>query len=145
VKGAPLTVTEARVILRADEALDLTYEARLSAGTTFDDQEREAWTALVESANDRIAAWEGGKCAVAAPPAVEPDRYPGGNEPGFQTLFIEAMAAAAARPPSSSDTEAQALRTGIETIIRAFGTNSAEWAQQFRALLERVPVARRSL
>jgi hypothetical protein len=75
----------------------------------------------------------------------EPDRYPGGNEPGFQTLFIEALAAAAARPPASSDTEAQALRTGIETIIRAFGTNSAEWAQQFRALLERVPVARRSL
>ena len=59
MKGAPLTVTEARVILRADEALDLTYEARLAAGTTFSDEEREAWTALVESAHDRIAAWEG--------------------------------------------------------------------------------------
>jgi len=59
VKGAPLTVTEARVILRADEALDLTYEARLAAGTTFNDQEREAWMALVASANDRIAAYEG--------------------------------------------------------------------------------------
>ena len=144
MKGAPLTVTEARVILRADEALDLTYEARLAAGTTFDDQEREAWTALVESANDRIAAWEGGKRKAAVLTTVEPDCYPGGNEPGFQTLFIEAMAAAAARPPSS-DTEAQALRTGIETIVRTFGTNSAEWVQQFRALLERVPVARRSV
>jgi hypothetical protein len=53
----PLTVTEARVILRADEALDLTYETRLAADTTFSDEEREAWAKLVESANDRIAAF----------------------------------------------------------------------------------------
>jgi hypothetical protein len=59
MKGAPLTVTEARVILRADEALDLTYEARLAAGTTFSDEERAAWTGLVESAAERIAVYEG--------------------------------------------------------------------------------------
>ncbi len=138
MKGAPLTVTEACVILRADEALDLTYEVRLAAGTTFNDKEREAWTALVQSAHDRIAGW---KCAVAVP--VTPDRYPGGNEPGFQTLALEAVAAAA-RLPSSSYTEAQELRTGIETIVRTFGTSSAEWVQQFRALLDRVPAARRT-
>ncbi len=57
MKGAPLTVTEARVILRADEAFDLTYDTRLAAGTTFSDEEREAWTALVESANNRLATW----------------------------------------------------------------------------------------
>ena len=88
MKGAPLTLIEARVILRADEALDLTYEARCSAGTTFDDQERAAWIALVASANDRIAAWERGKRTTTASQSVESDRYPGGNEPGFQTLFI---------------------------------------------------------
>lgn len=54
----PLTVTEARVILRADEALDLTYEARLAAGTTFSDEEREAWTKIVQSAADRVAVYE---------------------------------------------------------------------------------------
>jgi hypothetical protein len=54
----PLTLTEARVILRADEALDSTYEARLAAGTTFSDEEREAWMRLVEHANDRIAGCE---------------------------------------------------------------------------------------
>jgi hypothetical protein len=108
MKGAPLTVTEARVILRADEALDFTCEARLSAGTTLSDEEREAWLALVESANDRIAAWDGTKHKEALRPAEL--------------------------------AEAQALRTGIETILKAFGTNSAEWTQQFRALLDRVPV-----
>lgn len=54
----PLTVAEARAILRADEALDLTYEARLAAGTTFGDEERDAWIKLVESANERIAAFD---------------------------------------------------------------------------------------
>lgn len=39
----PLTVPEARVVLRADEALDLTYETRLAAGTMFNDEERETW------------------------------------------------------------------------------------------------------
>jgi hypothetical protein len=84
----PLTVAEARVILRADEALSLTYDVRLAAGTTFSDEEREAWIALVESANDRIAAWEGRAREIVP--------YPGGNEPDFQTLALEAAAAAAA-------------------------------------------------
>lgn len=92
MKGAPLTVTEARVILRADEALDLTYEARLAAGTTFSDQEREAWMALVESANDRIAAFEGTRKDVAPALTSAIDRYPSGNEPDFQTLAVEAVA-----------------------------------------------------
>jgi hypothetical protein len=87
MKGAPLTVTEARVILRADEALDLTYEARVAAGTTFSDEEREAWIALVASANERIATWEG-----RSTPAQEIAPYPGGNEPDFQTLALEAAA-----------------------------------------------------
>lgn len=84
----PLTVAEARVILRADEALDLTYEARVAAGTTFSDAEREAWIALVESAKDRIAGFEGTRTK-----ALEPVCYPGGNEPGFQTLAWEASMA----------------------------------------------------
>ena len=78
----PLTVAEARAILLADEALQLSYEARLAAGQTFGIEEREAWAKLVESATDRIAAY--------AP-------YPGGNEPDFQTLFVEAMASSDAR------------------------------------------------
>ena len=59
MKGAPLTVAEARVILRADEALDLTYEVRVAAGTTFSDEEREAWIALVASARERVELYDG--------------------------------------------------------------------------------------
>ena len=70
------------------------------------------------------------------------NRYPGGNEPDFQTLALEA--AFSPRTPSTSETEAQALRRGIETILKAFGTPSAEWAQQFRALLDRIPTAERT-
>ena len=55
----PLTVAEARAILLADEALQLSYEARLTAGQTFGIEEREAWAKLVESASERIAAFEG--------------------------------------------------------------------------------------
>ena len=54
----PITVAEARAILMADEALHLSYEARLATGQTFGIQEREAWAKLVDSANDRIAAFE---------------------------------------------------------------------------------------
>jgi hypothetical protein len=53
----PLTVPEARAILVADEALHATYEARLAAGQTFGIEELNAWAKLVESANDRIAAY----------------------------------------------------------------------------------------
>ena len=94
----PLTVPEARAILIADEALQLSYEARLAAGQIFGIEEREAWVKLVESATDRIAAYE-------RPPIV-PTPYPGGNEPdlriveflrarqgvALQTLFVEVMA-----------------------------------------------------
>jgi len=54
----PLTVAEARAILIADEALGLSYEARLAAGQLFGIDEREAWIKLVKSANDRITAFE---------------------------------------------------------------------------------------
>ena len=81
----PLTVAEARAIVIADEALVLSYEVRLASGQTFGTAELDAWAKLVESANDRIAAYER--------PVIAPTPYPGGNEPGFQTLFIEAMAA----------------------------------------------------
>lgn len=55
----PLTVPEARAILIADEALDLSYEARLVAGLSFDVEELNAWAKLVESATARIAAYDG--------------------------------------------------------------------------------------
>jgi hypothetical protein len=80
----PLTVPEARAILVADEALGLSYEARLASGQTFGIEELNAWAKLVESATDRIAAYD-------RPPIV-PTPYPGGNEPDFQTLFCEALA-----------------------------------------------------
>jgi hypothetical protein len=59
VKGAPLTVAEARAILRADEALDLTFEARVAAGTLFSNEMAEAWMALVASAHERIELYDG--------------------------------------------------------------------------------------
>lgn len=61
----PLTVAEARAILVADEALHLSYEARMASGQTFGIEEFEAWTKLVESANDRITAFEGTKATIA--------------------------------------------------------------------------------
>jgi len=53
----PLTVSEARAILAADEALDFTYPQRLSAGFVMGTEEGDAWRALVASAHARIAAW----------------------------------------------------------------------------------------
>jgi hypothetical protein len=136
VKGAPLTVPEARAVLVANEALDISYEERLASGQTFGIEELNVWAALVESANDRIASYEGARKEMICTPS-EPDRYPGGNEPGFQTRALEAMAAA--KRSAAPEAEAQALRAGIETILKAFGAHSAEWAQQFQALLDRVP------
>ena len=45
MKGAPLTFAEARAVLRADEALDPTYEARVAAGTILGTEESDAWIA----------------------------------------------------------------------------------------------------
>ena len=90
-----LTIPEARAILAADEALELSYEARLAAGQTLVIEEREAWAKLVEKAIDRIAAVELSPPTVTHSGGIEP--YPGGNEPGFQTLFIEAMASGKTR------------------------------------------------
>jgi hypothetical protein len=97
----PLTVPEARAILLADEGLQLSYETRLAAGQTFGIEEREAWARLVASATARIAAYE-------RPPTIPtPTLSPGGNEPDFQTLALEAVAAA------------QEISCGIEQHIAA--------------------------
>lgn len=143
MKGAPLNVPEARAVLVADDALDATFEARQASGQLLGTEEADAWIALVESARQRIVLWKGPATSTssAEPSPVVSDRYPGGNEPDLQTLALEAVHA---RRPVAPESEAQALRTGIETIIRAFGTNSAEWVQQFRALLDRVPVTWRT-
>jgi hypothetical protein len=134
MSGTPLTVPEARVILLADDAL---HHAYLSS------EERETWDVIVESAKQRIARFVGMRKeeiqthvleeAVRSRLAMKADRYPGGNEPDFQTLAVEATA--------PKQTEAQALRTGIETIVRAIGRPYDEWVEQLRALLDRVPVA----
>jgi len=58
---AALTVAEARAILVADEALQLSYEVRLVAGQTFGIEELSAWAHLVKSALDRVAVYEGTK------------------------------------------------------------------------------------
>lgn len=87
----PLTVSEARAILRADEALDVTFEAREASGQTLGSQEADAWINLVKSAHDRIAACKGVR-REQPPQAFVVTPYPGGNEPGFQTLFMEAVA-----------------------------------------------------
>lgn len=139
MRGAPLTVAEARSILRADEALDLTFDHRLATGTTFGDDEREAWIYLVESARARLVGWGLPSKALDVDP--DPDApYPGGNAPDFQTLALEAIASAPPKASSSAvSDEAHALRAGIETIVRAFGTPSAEWVEQLRGLLDRVP------
>lgn len=47
----PLTVAEARALLRADEMLRIEFETQLGV------EERFAWKGLMESARDRLAAW----------------------------------------------------------------------------------------
>jgi hypothetical protein len=86
----PLTVPEARAILAADEALDRTFKEREASGQTLGLAEGAAWMKIVESANARVAGFEGRRSAVAAKTAA-PTPYPGGNEPDFQTLFMEAV------------------------------------------------------
>ena len=83
----PLTVPEARAIVAADDALDATFPQREASGNLLGVEEAEAWMRLVASARDRIAQYEG---TPREPLPVVP--YPGGNEPDFQTLFMEAVA-----------------------------------------------------
>jgi hypothetical protein len=54
----PLTVAEARAILIADEALQLSFDARCADGQSLGIKEGDAWRGLVESANDRVAAFD---------------------------------------------------------------------------------------
>jgi hypothetical protein len=56
---ASLTVAEARAILRADEALDATFPAREASGDLLSLEESNAWIALVASAKQRVAEYEG--------------------------------------------------------------------------------------
>jgi len=125
----PLTVSEARAIVRADEALDATFSVREASGTTLSSDETDAWIHLVKSAHARIAAYGGTK---HEPPkelnepkesVVEP--YPGGNEPGFQTLFMEAVA-------RHRDDEA---RAGY-TLKRLTTADAAELAELLRVSID---------
>jgi hypothetical protein len=56
-----LTVPEARAIIVADEALDLSYDQRLATGLVLDMSEGDAWRDLVASARVRIADFEKGR------------------------------------------------------------------------------------
>jgi hypothetical protein len=51
-----LSLSEARAILVADEALDASYEARLSSGHVLGFEEREAWAKLVAVAQACVTA-----------------------------------------------------------------------------------------
>lgn len=125
----PLTVPEARAILVADEALDATYKARLAAGQTFGIEELNAWVKLVESATDRIAAYDRPRIA---PSPNTPTPYPGGNEPDFQTLFVEAVAASDTRRSSQRHAKEQAVmmtilacREGSSWVVQAIESDVA--------------------
>lgn len=54
----PLTVAEARAIMIADLALELSFEARERSCQTLDLAEGAAWQNLVASAKERINAYE---------------------------------------------------------------------------------------
>lgn len=56
---AARTVAEARAIVLVDAALELSFDARLAAGQTFDIEELNAWVSLVEGAKKRLSVWEG--------------------------------------------------------------------------------------
>jgi hypothetical protein len=113
----PLTVPEANAILRADEALDSTFPQREASGQLLSCEEADAWIRLVKSARDRVASYEGVK-----PEAPKVTPYPGGNEPDFQTLFMEAVAN-------------QQPRTGY-TIKRLTAADAAELAELLRVSLD---------
>lgn len=54
--AADLSIAEARAILIADEALGLSYDQRLAAGSTFHLAEIDAWAAIVKAAEERVVA-----------------------------------------------------------------------------------------
>jgi hypothetical protein len=60
----PLTVPEARAILRIDQILEDSFKARENEGQLLNSlEEMDAWIRLVESARDRVAIYEGMKRA----------------------------------------------------------------------------------
>ena len=89
-----LTTPEARSILFADEVLDASFAQREAAGLLLGLEEGDAWRDLVAAAHACLVESE------ALPPSFEVVPYPGGNEPDFQTLFMEAMATGKAAKPS---------------------------------------------
>ena len=128
----PLNVAEARALLLADEALDATFKAREEAGLLFSLEEADAWIALVASANDRIKGWGRGRSATPpASPVVTP--YPGGNEPDFQTLFLEAVATPDAR--KSESWSVLACREGSSWVVQAIEQDVASQGDSLLAAL----------
>ena len=87
------TTPEARAILFADEVLDTSFAQREAAGLLLGLEEGDAWRDLVAAAHACLVESE------APPPSFEVVPYPGGNEPDFQTLFMEATATGKADKP----------------------------------------------
>lgn len=54
----PLTVSEARAILVANESMDRLRRTNPKRSLELDDQERRAWQHLVESARLRVDQWD---------------------------------------------------------------------------------------
>lgn len=58
MSAAALTVSEARAILVANEAMDRLRRSRPSRALVLDPNEARAWQDLVESARSRVDEWE---------------------------------------------------------------------------------------
>jgi len=58
VPGPAFTVSEARAILIADEAMHLSFKDRVDRGLVLGHKENQAWVCIVESARDRVEAWD---------------------------------------------------------------------------------------
>jgi hypothetical protein len=148
----PLTVPEARAILIASEALHASYEARLATGQTFGLEELNAWAKLIKNAEDRIALFEGKRKEAPtpppSPPAQEPDRYPGGNELGFQTQFLLAMEAGAAKRRESLAAQLDTGPAWLADLAEALGKiapSGKPLALNWTQVLELVRQLRRDL
>lgn len=87
----PLTVSEARALLVADEALESTYEARLNNGTILNLEEMEAWIKLVASARERIATYRGTnriEQAFGIPRVLLPVIHPISREAALESIRV---------------------------------------------------------
>jgi len=75
-----LTYHEARAILVADDAFELSFDARQSCGKILGIEEGDAWRRLVESAVARVTAYEG----RSPDRGVSPASHAGDNDPEQQ-------------------------------------------------------------